>query len=105
MRIFREFPLPAANCAHIDYAPKERASAQALEELAQDRGGVDVTTEDGVQVTARLDAASQAAEDHELDFWLEMFAMRTRYVSGSPATGGVAPLRIVFSISIVGGPL
>jgi multiple sugar transport system ATP-binding protein len=50
----------------------ERASAQHLEELAQDRGGVDVTTEDGVQVTARLDAASEAQEDQELEFWLDL---------------------------------
>ena len=50
----------------------ERASAQHLEELAQDRGGVEMTTEDGVQVTARLDAASGAKEDEELEFWLDL---------------------------------
>jgi len=50
----------------------ERASAQHLEELAQDRGGVEMATEDGVQVTARLDAASDAKEDEELDFWLDL---------------------------------
>ena len=38
----------------------ERASAQHLEELAQDRGGVEMSTEEGVQMTARLDAASAA---------------------------------------------
>jgi multiple sugar transport system ATP-binding protein len=50
----------------------ERASAQHLEELVQDRGGVEVATEEGVQVTARLDAASEAAEDKELDLWLDL---------------------------------
>jgi multiple sugar transport system ATP-binding protein len=50
----------------------ERASAQHLEELAQDTGGVEMATEDGVQVTARLDAASSAAEDKELEFWLDL---------------------------------
>jgi multiple sugar transport system ATP-binding protein len=50
----------------------ERASAQHLEELAQDAGGVEMGTEDGVQVTARLDSASKAREDQELDFWLDL---------------------------------
>ncbi|HEY7258161.1 MAG TPA: sn-glycerol-3-phosphate ABC transporter ATP-binding protein UgpC [Gaiellales bacterium] len=50
----------------------ERASAQLLEELAADAGGVEVTTEDGVPVTARLDAASKAKEDEELEFWLDL---------------------------------
>jgi multiple sugar transport system ATP-binding protein len=49
----------------------ERASAQHLEELAEDAGGVEMATEDGVQVTARLDAASEAKEDEELEFWLD----------------------------------
>ena len=50
----------------------ERASAQHLEELAEDAGGVEMATEDGVQVTARLDAASDAKEDQELEFWLDL---------------------------------
>ena len=50
----------------------ERASAQHLEELAQDRGATEMTSEDGVQVTARLDAASGAREDEELEFWLDL---------------------------------
>jgi multiple sugar transport system ATP-binding protein len=50
----------------------ERASAQHLEELAADAGGVDTTTEDGVQVTARLDSASKAKEDQELELWLDL---------------------------------
>ena len=50
----------------------ERASAQHLEELAQDRGGVEMSTEEGVQLTARLDAASAATEDQELEFWLDL---------------------------------
>jgi multiple sugar transport system ATP-binding protein len=31
-----------------------------------------MATEDGVQVTARLDAASKAKEDQELEFWLDL---------------------------------
>ena len=31
-----------------------------------------MATEDGVQVTARLDAASGAKEDEELEFWLDL---------------------------------
>jgi multiple sugar transport system ATP-binding protein len=50
----------------------ERASAQHLEELAADAGGVEMTTEDGVQVTARLDSASKAKEDQELELWLDL---------------------------------
>jgi multiple sugar transport system ATP-binding protein len=50
----------------------ERASAQHLEELAADAGGVETTTEDGVQVTARLDSASKAKEDEELELWLDL---------------------------------
>jgi multiple sugar transport system ATP-binding protein len=50
----------------------ERANAEHLEELARDLGTTDMTTDEGVQVTARLDAASQAQEDKELDFWLDM---------------------------------
>jgi len=50
----------------------ERASAQHLEELAADAGGVETTTEDGVQVTARLDSASTAKEDQELELWLDL---------------------------------
>jgi multiple sugar transport system ATP-binding protein len=50
----------------------ERATAQHLEELAEDAGGVEMATEDGVQVTARLDAASGAREDQELEFWIDL---------------------------------
>jgi multiple sugar transport system ATP-binding protein len=50
----------------------ERASARHLEELAEDAGGVEMASEDGVQVTARLDAASKAREDEELEFWLDL---------------------------------
>lgn len=47
-----------------------------LEELARDAGTTDMTTEGGVQVTARLDAASQAQEDKDLDFWLDMHGVQ-----------------------------
>jgi multiple sugar transport system ATP-binding protein len=50
----------------------ERASARHLEELAEDAGGVEMATEDGVQMTARLDSASKAKEDQELEFWLDL---------------------------------
>jgi multiple sugar transport system ATP-binding protein len=50
----------------------ERASAQHREERAADAGGVETTTEDGVQVTARLDSASKAKEDQELELWLDL---------------------------------
>jgi multiple sugar transport system ATP-binding protein len=50
----------------------ERATAEHLEELARDAGTSDMTTDGGIQVTARLDAASEAQEDKELDFWLDM---------------------------------
>jgi multiple sugar transport system ATP-binding protein len=54
----------------------ERATAELLEELARDAGTTDMTTDEGVQVTARLDAASQAQEDKELDFWLDMHGVQ-----------------------------
>jgi multiple sugar transport system ATP-binding protein len=51
----------------------ERATAAHLQELAADAGTGDLgTVEEGVQVTARLDAASKAAEDQELEFWLDL---------------------------------
>jgi multiple sugar transport system ATP-binding protein len=51
----------------------ERATAEHLQELAADAGTADLTGgEEGVQVTARLDAASKAAEDQELEFWLDL---------------------------------
>jgi multiple sugar transport system ATP-binding protein len=51
----------------------ERATAEHLEELAADVGTADLgSTAEGVQVTARLDSASSAQEDQELDFWLDL---------------------------------
>ena len=51
----------------------ERATAEHLEELAADAGTGDLGGgAEGVQVTARLDAASKAAEDQELEFWLDL---------------------------------
>jgi multiple sugar transport system ATP-binding protein len=50
----------------------ERASAELLEELARDAGTSDLPTDGGIQVTARLDAASEAQEDKELEFWLDI---------------------------------
>ncbi len=51
----------------------ERATAEHLEELAADAGTGDLGSgEEGVQVTARLDAASKAAEDQELEIWIDL---------------------------------
>jgi multiple sugar transport system ATP-binding protein len=52
----------------------ERAAAEHLEELAADAGTGDLGggEEGGVQVTARLDAASKAAEDQELEIWVDL---------------------------------
>ncbi len=51
----------------------ERAAAAHLEELAADAGTGDLGGGDeGVQVTARLDAASKAGEDRELDIWIDL---------------------------------
>ncbi len=51
----------------------ERATAEHLQELAADAGTGDLGGgEEGVQVTARLDAASKAAEDQELEMWLDL---------------------------------
>jgi len=51
----------------------ERATAKHLEELAADAGTGDLGSgEEGVQVTARLDAASTAAEDQELEIWVDL---------------------------------
>jgi multiple sugar transport system ATP-binding protein len=51
----------------------ERATAEHLQELAADAGTGDLGAgEEGVQVTARLDAASKAAEDQELEIWVDL---------------------------------
>ncbi len=51
----------------------ERAAAAHLEELAADAGTGDLGGgNEGVQVTARLDAASKAHEDQELDIWIDL---------------------------------
>jgi multiple sugar transport system ATP-binding protein len=52
----------------------QRATAAHLQELAADAGTEDIGAGEGegVQVTARLDAASKAAEDQELEFWIDL---------------------------------
>ncbi|MEA2505809.1 MAG: multiple sugar transport system ATP-binding protein [Actinomycetota bacterium] len=50
----------------------ERAVAKQLEEIARDAGAEDRTTGDGIQVTARLDAASKAKEDAKVDIWIDV---------------------------------
>jgi multiple sugar transport system ATP-binding protein len=50
----------------------DRAVAKQLEEIARDAGAEDRASGDGIQVTARLDAASKAAEDSKLDIWIDL---------------------------------
>ncbi len=51
----------------------ERATAAQLEEVARDVGVDEVSgTHEGIQVTARLDAASKAAEDQEIEVWFDL---------------------------------
>jgi multiple sugar transport system ATP-binding protein len=50
----------------------ERAVAKQLEEIARDAGAEDRVSADGIQVTARLDAASKAQEDAKLEIWIDV---------------------------------
>jgi multiple sugar transport system ATP-binding protein len=50
----------------------ERAVAKQLEEIAKDAGAEDRVSADGIQVTARLDAASKAQEDAKLEIWIDV---------------------------------
>jgi multiple sugar transport system ATP-binding protein len=50
----------------------ERAVAKQLEEIAKDAGAEDRVSADGIQVTARLDAASKAEEDAKLEIWIDV---------------------------------
>ena len=51
----------------------ERAVARQLEEVARDAGVDEVSgTHGGIQVTARLDAASKASEDQEIEVWFDL---------------------------------
>jgi multiple sugar transport system ATP-binding protein len=50
----------------------ERATAQQLEEVARDLGAHEMIQGEGIQVTARLDAASKAQEDDKLEFWFDL---------------------------------
>jgi multiple sugar transport system ATP-binding protein len=53
----------------------ERAVAKQLEEIARDAGAEDRASGDGIQVTARLDAASKAAEDAKIQIWIDLSKM------------------------------
>ncbi|MEA2485000.1 MAG: multiple sugar transport system ATP-binding protein [Actinomycetota bacterium] len=53
----------------------ERAVAKQLEEIARDAGAEDRVSGDGIQVTARLDAASKAQEDSKLEIWIDVSKM------------------------------
>jgi hypothetical protein len=49
----------------------ERVASSELEELAQDAGGSDLPRADGIQVTARLAAASKIQEGQEAELWFD----------------------------------
>ena len=75
----------------------ERVSSRELEELAHDAGAADLPTQEGSQVVARLDAASQVRQGQELELWyntehLHLFDPETgRTLLGSNgASGGAA---------------
>jgi multiple sugar transport system ATP-binding protein len=50
----------------------ERATAQQLDEVARDLGQHEMGEREGIQVTARLDAASKAHEDEKLEIWFDL---------------------------------
>jgi multiple sugar transport system ATP-binding protein len=47
----------------------ERVSARELEELAQEAGAADLPSQEGSQVVARLDAASNVRQGQEIELW------------------------------------
>jgi multiple sugar transport system ATP-binding protein len=47
----------------------ERVSSRELEELASDAGAADLPTQEGSQITARLDAASSVKQGQETELW------------------------------------
>ncbi len=85
----------------------EKVSSRELEELASDAGGIDLPSQQGNQVVARLEAASQVRQGEETELWfntehLHLFDPESgqsllgdgdsRGASeGRPASGGAAP--------------
>jgi multiple sugar transport system ATP-binding protein len=47
----------------------EKVSSRELEELASDAGGIDLPSQEGNQVVARLEAASQVRQGEETELW------------------------------------
>jgi multiple sugar transport system ATP-binding protein len=47
----------------------ERVTSRELEELAHDAGAADLPTQEGSQIVARLDAASQVRQGQETELW------------------------------------
>ncbi len=47
----------------------EKVSSRELEELASDAGGIDLLSQEGNQVVARLEAASQVRQGEETELW------------------------------------
>jgi multiple sugar transport system ATP-binding protein len=55
----------------------EGVSSRELDELAQDAGGADLPqSQSGVQVVARLDAASRAQQGQEAELWIDTAKMQ-----------------------------
>jgi multiple sugar transport system ATP-binding protein len=50
----------------------ERAAAKELEEVVNDIGAENLATDEGIQVVARLDVTSKAAEDQEMEIWFDV---------------------------------
>jgi multiple sugar transport system ATP-binding protein len=75
----------------------ERVASHGLEELASDTGADDLPQQEGSQVVARLDAASQVRQGQEIELWfntehLHLFDPETgeTLLGSNGATGGAA---------------
>jgi multiple sugar transport system ATP-binding protein len=73
----------------------EGVSSRELDELAQDAGGADLPqSQSGVQVVARLDAASRAQQGQEAELWIDTAKMQLFDPEAGHsllATNGAAP--------------
>ena len=71
----------------------EKVASRELEELAHDAGAADLPTQEGSQVVARLEAASQVRQGQEAELWfnsehLHLFDPETGKSLLGPARGG-----------------
>jgi multiple sugar transport system ATP-binding protein len=81
----------------------ERIASRELDELASDAGAADLPTQQGSQITARLDAASQVKQGQEAELWfntghIHLFdpesgqtLLGTNGSGGAPASGAANP--------------